>query len=567
MAIVPKEVVILIAILLSINTFCESSEININETAFMSEVIHRLDVIGGENLKIKTNIGNIEKEMELQADKIVVVSDLLVKVQKQTNKFLPKTSFVISGQTKNEKKYLKVSCSGACNGINILLDPSEGDPDLCASEDTFPSKIDDHECKLCSSQTPWEDSCNNLKTNRDSFFVLVSAFEKYSNATLDFNGGNLKSVIEVDNFITDDFEEKILDNVKATIASITDTHDKDIEEVTETMCDVTTRLNSIQNGNKDPVDKYPLPDRNILEETKKAISNMTHNEVCGTQPWRNLIEHGPRKKSFCGHGGRFKRIVKGNETDYLEWPWQVALMEKTSIHRYPHSSSYSHGCGGTLLNKNWVITAAHCVDERLDPGFSITNLMTRFGEHDLESTDEPHPHIDRKVEKIIKHPKWNPFDSYGNDIALLKLANPVDYDLNIIPICLPHDDNKFVGENAWVKGWGRLYEGGPSPTVLQEVSLPIITNDKCKDLIFHLGPSFISIIEDFNYTVPNTMICAGGQGGKSSCNGDSGGPMVVQDEDQGYILSGIVSWGECGDFTAFTRVSEFRDWISQYVQF
>ena len=49
--------------------------------------------------------------------------------------------------------------------------------------------------------------------------------------------------------------------------------------------------------------------------------------------------------------------------------------------------------------------------------------------------------------------------------------------------------------------------------------------------------------------------------------GDSGGPMVVQDEDQGYILSGIVSWGECGDFTAFTRVSEFRDWIYQYVQF
>ena len=96
---------------------------------------------------------------------------------------------------------------------------------------------------------------------------------------------------------------------------------------------------------------------------------------------------------------------------------------------------------------------------RLDPGFNITKLMTRFGEHDLESTDEPHPHIDRKVEKIIKHPKWNPFDSYGNDIALLKLANPVDYDLNIIPICLPHDDNKFVGENAWVKGWGRLHEG------------------------------------------------------------------------------------------------------------
>ena len=59
----------------------------------MSDIIYRLDVIGDENVKIKTNIGNIEKEMELQADKIVVVSDLLVKVQKQTNEFLPKTLF------------------------------------------------------------------------------------------------------------------------------------------------------------------------------------------------------------------------------------------------------------------------------------------------------------------------------------------------------------------------------------------------------------------------------------------------------------------------------------------
>ena len=64
-----------------------------NDKAFMSEVIHRLDLIVGENLKIKTNIGDIEKEIELQSDKVVVVSDLLVKVQKQTTKFQQKTPF------------------------------------------------------------------------------------------------------------------------------------------------------------------------------------------------------------------------------------------------------------------------------------------------------------------------------------------------------------------------------------------------------------------------------------------------------------------------------------------
>ena len=50
------------------------------------------------------------------------------------------------------------------------------------------------------------------------------------------------------------------------------------------------------------------------------------------------------------------------------------------------------------------------------------NLLTRFGEHDLESTDEPHAHIDRKVEKIITHPKWKYPPSLDSDIALLKVS-------------------------------------------------------------------------------------------------------------------------------------------------
>ena len=61
-------------------------------------------------------------------------------------------------------------------------------------------------------------------------------------------------------------------------------------------------------------------------QVQKQYLIFVFNLVCGTQPWRNLIEQHHRKKSFCGHGGRFKRVVKGNETDYLEWPWQVGLM-------------------------------------------------------------------------------------------------------------------------------------------------------------------------------------------------------------------------------------------------
>ena len=86
------------------------------------------------------------------------------------------------------------------------------------------------------------------------------------------------------------------------------------------------------------------------------------------------------------------------------------------------------------------------------------DILIRFGEHDTESTDEPHPHVDRKIKDIIIHPKYDrnvsKIFTEGYDLALIELDNPVDYSLNIIPICLPTDDNKLVGEMGWAKGFG-----------------------------------------------------------------------------------------------------------------
>ena len=86
------------------------------------------------------------------------------------------------------------------------------------------------------------------------------------------------------------------------------------------------------------------------------------------------------------------------------------------------------------------------------------DILIRLGEHDTESIDEPHPHVDRKVKNIIIHPKYDrnlhKVFTEGYDLALIELDNPVDYSLNIIPICLPTDDNKLVGETGWAKGFG-----------------------------------------------------------------------------------------------------------------
>ena len=89
------------------------------------------------------------------------------------------------------------------------------------------------------------------------------------------------------------------------------------------------------------------------------------------------------------------------------------------------------------------------------------DLLVRMGDHDTEANNEPLPHIDRKVKSIVFHPKFKTltFKSIGYDVALLKLYNPVDFAANLIPICLPQNDNQLVDEIAWTKGFGALYEG------------------------------------------------------------------------------------------------------------
>ena len=167
------------------------------------------------------------------------------------------------------------------------------------------------------------------------------------------------------------------------------------------------------------------------------------------------------------------------------------------------------------MNNQWVITAAHCVDG----GTTANDLILRFGEHDLKSTDEHFPHIERRVESILIHPQYSDIGLVPkHDFALLKLAKPVEYAMHVIPICLPKDNNLLVNEIAWAKGFGDLSYRGSTPTVLQEMSAPIISNYECEKWTW-------SRIRN----IPKIMMCVGNKQEKNNiCQGDSGGPLVVK---------------------------------------
>ncbi|XP_049548336.1 serine proteinase stubble [Anopheles darlingi] len=244
------------------------------------------------------------------------------------------------------------------------------------------------------------------------------------------------------------------------------------------------------------------------------------------------------------------RIVGGTKAAFGRWPWQISL-------RQWRTSTYLHKCGAALLNENWAITAAHCVDN-VPP----SDLLLRLGEYDLALEEEPYGYQERRVQIVASHPQFDP-RTFEYDLALLRFYEPVSFQPNIIPVCVPENDENFIGRTAFVTGWGRLYEDGPLPSVLQEVTVPVIENKICETMYRSAG-----YIEH----IPHIFICAGWKkGGYDSCEGDSGGPMVIQRPDKRFLLAGVISWGigcaEPNQPGVYTRISEFRDWINQILQF
>lgn len=139
---------------------------------------------------------------------------------------------------------------------------------------------------------------------------------------------------------------------------------------------------------------------------------------------------------------------------------------------------------------------------------NLATIRIRVGEYDFNSNSEPYPYVEGTAKRKVVHPKYNLY-TYENDLALVQLDQPLRFAPHVAPICLPPDEIELLGRNATVTGWGRLNEGGILPTVLQEVRVPIVSNDKCKNMFSTAGrPEYI----------PDIFLCAGyEEGGRDSC--------------------------------------------------
>lgn len=247
---------------------------------------------------------------------------------------------------------------------------------------------------------------------------------------------------------------------------------------------------------------------------------------CGDRKGNNLRDAFPDK------------VVGGENARLGDWGWQIAMMYNNRL-----------SCGGSLINNQWVLTAAHCVYGRT----TVSPYTIILGAHNINANENGVTSV--KVSKIIYHAQYSP-STFANDIALMKLSNTVQYNNVIVPACLDDGSSDFTGDaNTWATGWGSTYSGGSTVTTLNQVKMLTLSDARCK--------------QKYSNAIAAVMVCAGDTHAYAdTCQGDSGGPMVNY-ETRGsrsglWVQTGITSFGKgCGDGGVYARVSAYvkNNWI------
>ncbi|XP_033114707.1 anionic trypsin-2-like isoform X2 [Anneissia japonica] len=237
-----------------------------------------------------------------------------------------------------------------------------------------------------------------------------------------------------------------------------------------------------------------------------------------------------------------KRAIEGSA------PWAVRLY---------HITPRRFICGGSILNYEWVVTAAHC----LGPIHGPEDVSITIGDYDVRYKDPDEEILN--VSRIITHPEFEK-KTFNNDIALIRLSSKIRRFTNYVrPVCLPSVclGTGLKTPHALMRfhGWGLIRNTGPTPVYMKELTLPFLEFTACEKSAEPFPAAQIT----------ESMICLDhDDDGLGSCFGDGGTGLVRKYLGRWYLV-GINSWGiGCGvpgNYDFFTDVVKFRKWIIESI--
>uniref|UniRef100_A0A240PM37 Peptidase S1 domain-containing protein n=1 Tax=Anopheles epiroticus TaxID=199890 RepID=A0A240PM37_9DIPT len=255
--------------------------------------------------------------------------------------------------------------------------------------------------------------------------------------------------------------------------------------------------------------------------------------------WRRL----PGEMQIFRHLRPTQRITNGQEATPGQFPYQIVLLSN-----FPAGTAL---CGGSVLTRSFILTAAHCVAP--SESTLAAGGIAIMGAHNRTIRETSQQRIPFSTSGIRRHPLYTAF-TLRYDIAVVLLDSPMTFTDRVQPARLPDldDTRQFGWFTGTVSGFGRTSDASQTiSSVVRFTSNLVMTNVEC---VIRWGTS----------NVQTQNVCLSGAGGRSSCNGDSGGPLTVQ--SGGPLLIGVVSFASVRGCTAgmpsvYSRVSYYRPWI------